>query len=262
VTVIVGFVGADCAVMASDTEGTESGHTRHDVEKIWTAGGLLLGFSGNVGTRQALETSIESKIEALPDDLRGPTCNRWTARSALLDATGDVCRHVYGAYVQADPSDPRDKAKVAVGGVLLVIGRDDNGYWLLEIDQNPAATFYEARGFQAIGSGGSAAFVAHGLMSHYEPAGRPLDALKVIAFRTVQNCIDVLGGALGVGGHVELWSCRGGEYTRSDAEDLAVVAQGLEQWETIERESLGSTQPEAAEVAPEGEDGPPEALEE
>jgi 20S proteasome alpha/beta subunit len=41
VTVVVAFVGNDGAVMASDTERTESVHTRMDVEKIWTVGGLL-----------------------------------------------------------------------------------------------------------------------------------------------------------------------------------------------------------------------------
>jgi 20S proteasome alpha/beta subunit len=51
-TVVVGFVGPDGAVMASDSEATESGHTRYDVEKIWACGALIMGYTGTTSVKQ------------------------------------------------------------------------------------------------------------------------------------------------------------------------------------------------------------------
>jgi hypothetical protein len=68
------------------------------------------------------------------------------------------------------------------GRVLLVIGRDEEGFWLLEVDHNNTTTFYEDRGYQAIGSGGSAAFVAQageeGAGGIPEPLGEDLQPVS------------------------------------------------------------------------------------
>ena len=70
----------------------------------------------------------------------------------------------------------------------------------------------------------------------YEPKGRSLRHLKPIAYRTVDTCINTLGGQLGVGGRVDLWASEDG--ARASDDECARIAGGVEQWTTIERESL------------------------
>lgn len=254
-TVIVGFVGDSCAVMASDSEGTESGHTRFDVEKIWTAGrSLLLGYSGNTAVRDALKRNIEAQVQI--DFGEAEQIDRLEARTALVSAVRSVLAQFYNEFISTTQT-----ADEALEGTLLVIGRDAAGHWLLEVDGNCLATFYEERGLQAIGSGGSAAFVAHGLLRHYQPREQTIKELRLIAYRTIKTCIDGLGGQLGVGGDVHLWSCQPGDgYSRASTELLESLEEGLAKWKTIERESLsevfGAALPEDAAA----EEGMPEAL--
>jgi hypothetical protein len=220
--------------MASDTEGTESGHTRMDVDKIWTVGVLLCGYSGAGSVKQPLEIAIDSKMKATFGD--AAETDRWRARSALRQATGPVLREAYEHFVSPDP---RMHAGHVLAGALLVIGHDTDGYWILEVDAHNQGTFYEAAGFHTVGSGSPAAYVAHALMKGYEPAGRSLRHLKLVAYRTVETCINTLGGQLGVGGHVDLWASeQGNAFDRASEDECAQIADGVAQWTTLERESL------------------------
>ncbi len=240
--------------MASDSEGTESGHTRFDVEKIWTAtGGLLVGYSGNSAVRDAVKQNIEARMLADFGDTE--MIERWDARTALVAAVRPVLGQFYTEFISTTQT-----ADEALEGSLLVVGRDSVGHWLLEIDGQCIATFYEERGLQAIGSGGSAAFVAHGLLRHYQPREQTIKELRLIAYRTIRTCIDGLAGQLGVGGDVHLWSCQAGEgYSKAGTELLESLEEGLAKWKTIERESLSEavgTAPAEDEAAEEGVPGP------
>jgi 20S proteasome alpha/beta subunit len=261
-TVVVGFVGDGCAVMAADSEATESGHTRFDVEKIWTFGdALLLAWSGNGAVRDAIARAVQETLSiAFPDTRDIP---RLQAENLLTQIVQPVLTQYYSRVVSTSR-----RPEEIVGGVLLVIGHDPDGYWLLEIDQNNTPTFYgEDRGYQAIGSGGSAAFVAQGLLEHYAPREQTIEELRLIAYRTVKTCIDGLGGQLGVGGEVRIWSCTdGGGYERAGKELMASLGEGLTKWTTIERESLTQVWGEAPQPGDggsmpgplEGDAGPPD----
>ncbi len=246
-TVVVGFVGPDGAVMASDSEATESGGlTRYDVEKIWTCGGLLMGYTGTGSVRQPLEKSLDGAVTGSFG--ASAAIDRDQAREILRHETGKVLRAEYSTHVgNVDMYGIPEALK----GILLVIGRDAQGYWLLEIDWMAQPTFYTDGGFHTVGSGASAAYVAHSLMREYDSAGRATADLKLIAHRTVQNCIDTIGGQLGVGGHVQLWySEQNGPFSQATQQEIEVVEDGVAQWRGIERESLaqvmlnGAPQPE------------------
>lgn len=241
--------------MASDSEGTESGHTRFDVEKIWTAGrSLLLGYGGNSAVRDALKRNIDAKVQAEFRDAEA--IDRWEARTSLVSAVRPVLGQFYSEFISTTQT-----ADEALEGTLLVIGRDDDGHWLLEVDANCIATFYEERGLQAIGSGGSAAFVAHGLLRHYQPREQTVEELRLIAYRTIRTCIDGLGGQLGVGGEVHLWSCQQGQgYSKANTDLLQSLEEGLAKWKTIERESLSEAVGTAPAEDAAAEEGVPEAL--
>jgi hypothetical protein len=246
-TVIVGFVGPDGAVMASDSEATEADYTRFDMAKMWSSGECLLGYSGNTSVRDPLTLSIEQTFERA-----GPDLDRWKSMAELCDATKAVIDPAYKNYV---PEPAVGEVPQKLRGHLLVIGHDADGYWLLELNENNTPTL-APRGFHAIGSGSVAAQVASGLLAHYESHGRNLWHLKLIAYRTVATCINVLGGPYGIGGPVQLWeSVEAGGFQELDEQALKDVEHGVEQWVTIERESLGkvsgkpeSEEEEAAEV--------------
>src|SRR4051794_6597861 len=95
-TVVVGFVGPDGAVMASDSEATESSHTRYDVDKIWPCGGLLLGYTGASSVRQPLTDQFTAAIaQQFGDRTRIP---RREARDLLQAASKPVLDQCYALY--------------------------------------------------------------------------------------------------------------------------------------------------------------------
>ena len=232
-TVIVGLVGAEGAVMASDSEGTEDVHSRRDVEKCWTCGGLLIGLSGTSSIKQPMEAVLAKEVK----DAFGkePEIPRWKARDVIRTAVGPVLKREYENYVPPTPNDHSG----AIASSLLVAGRDADGYWLLEIAPDNQPTFYTEHGFHTIGTGSAAAYVAQGLLKGYEPGQRSLDHLKLVAYRTVDTCINVMAGTLGVGGYVQLYGSRDGDpFEKEDDEGIERLANGLQQWTTLESESL------------------------
>lgn len=221
--------------MASDSEATESVHTRYDVEKIWATGGLLMGYSGSGSVRQPLVAAIDKAVTTLFGT--NSEVDRWEARSGLRQAVNPVLTECYQHHLGA-----RDGHGIpeALKGVLLVIGRDAVGYWMLEIDYMVQASFYTDTGFHTIGSGAAAAYMAQSMMKDYDASGRSVSQLKLIAYRTVQTCIDTLGGAMGVGGHVEIWSSEDNSaFARVPLDEIEAIENGVEQWRGVERESLG-----------------------
>ena len=246
-TVVVAFVGSDGAVMAADTEATEGGHSRFDVDKIWKAGGLTLGYTGNDAVKQPLAAQIDANIANHFGD--APEVDRWQARSALQAAIGPVLKHSYSHYV----GPMHEGVPAGLHGAVLVVGRDANGYWLLEVDKTNSPTFYEEHGFHGVGSGSPAAYMAHSLMRDYAPIGRSVAHLKLIAFRTVQTCIDTVGGVAGVGGDVRLWySQNDGPFAKAEPDEMAAIGNGVNDWRGVERESLDKVIP-AEQVAPPAE---------
>ncbi len=228
-TLIVAHVSPSGAVMAADSHVTEEDSTAGSADKIWMCGGLLFGYSGSVSVRDRLQLAIEEGLASAPMPL--PTeCEM--AQSQLCALTHGALKAAYDNYVgSADPTD-------ALGGSLVVVGRDTDKYWLLEIDRNNTPTRYTDDGFHTIGSGSGAAHVGRHLLAHYSLPGYDTKHLRLLATRTVQSCIDVLGGAYGLGGPVQLWQSTDDSYERIEDEELAAVLEGLDQWIQIEQESL------------------------
>lgn len=229
-TVVVGFLGAECAVMASDTQASEQDRTKYDAPKIWEDNGVLFSYSGNTAVMDPLQLAVHARLDG-QDSSR----SRWNVRNDLCAAIGPVLKGEYGNYV---PQPPEGSIPAKLGGSLLAIGKDGAGYWLLDIDHNNVGTFHPHRGFHAIGSGSAAAGVALGLLEHYELEARTVWHLKLIAYRTVETCIRVLD--VGVGGEVHVWSSTEDQTGFEPVTDdpLRDVAHGVTQWTVIERESL------------------------
>lgn len=247
-TVVVAHIGDGCAVMASDSEASESGHTRYDVEKIEEIGPLLCGYSGSGSVRDRIMRAV---TQVHMEHYSGADVIDPVEFGERLQAqTAVALRSAYANFV---PSNPAEHFGL-LAGALLVLGRAASGYWLLEIDANNTCSSYTDAGFHTIGSGSSAAYTAFALMRAYNPPTLDIASLRLLAYRTVQTCIQTIGGALGVGGSVHLWSATDGQRAvRVVGEEYDAVANGVEQWVTIERESLAAVITAGQGVAPEHE---------
>lgn len=236
--------------MASDSEVTAGGHSRFDAEKVWGVEGIIVGYTGTDSIRQPLVAAISA---AMSEGFRGAAeVPREDLKHALQEAIQPVLTQAYSRSVGVRTPEGIPFTLV---GRLLALGRDADGYWMLEIDEHNDATFYEAQGFHAVGSGSPAAYAARSLMRDYQDLGRTAAQLKLMAHRTVQNCIDSLSGDAAVGGQVHVWySEHGGPFRCAPADELESIANGVAQWRTVESESLkqvARTEAQPADVADE-----------
>jgi len=250
VTLIVAHVSAVGAVMAADSHVAEEDHTGGLADKIWTTGTLLFGYSGNMAVRDRLRQAIEAELARSP--LPVPIdCEM--AASQLKASMRPILQQAYADFV----GGPDDSPVEALGGSLLVVGRDNGRYWLLEIDRNNTSSHYTEDGFHTTGSGSTAAHVGRRLLQHYALPGYETKHLRLLAMRTVKSCIDVLGGAYGLGGPVQLWQATDNGYEQVRGDELASVVEGVQQWVQIEKESLSKVFAATVEAPP----GPlPDAL--
>jgi hypothetical protein len=250
VTVIVGFLGAGGAVMASDSQASEQDNTRYDAPKIWEDNGVLFGYSGNTAVLDPIQLALHQRFEG-----EDTSQSRWNMKVHLCEAIRPVLR---GEYVNYVPAPPPGQVPAKLAGSLLVIGRDADGYWLADVDHNCLLTFHMQRGFHALGSGSHGAGVARGLLEHYDPNDRTIAELRLLAYRTVETCIRV-SAMLGVGGSVQLWESTDGEpaFQRVTGEALDSVEYGVAAWMVIERESLKEAAGEEPENVPDVEQPAP-----
>jgi proteasome beta subunit len=249
-TLVVGFVAQACGVMGADSQATEADGTRTQVEKIWQDRGLLFGYTGSWAVRDLITRVIGRR---LAQDGFDPHMDREGVRHLLCQVVRPVLMSVYANYVPNDVAE----AKRALGGRLLAMGSDGDGYWLLEIDEENTGSWYTDRGFHAIGSGSPAAQVAIGLLQNYNPQRLSVEQLQMLAFRTLGVSITVLAQHLS--GPMRLWSSdeRGSFLPLTDT-DLDDTERRVELWLTLERESLDEASvPPVGEALPEAVDEPP-----
>ena len=243
-TLVVGFVAQSCGVMGADSQATEADGTRTQVEKIWDECGLLFGYTGSWAVRDLVARAISRR---LTQDGFDPHMDRQSIHHLLCQTIRPVLMSVYANYVPNDVTEAKDK----LGGRLLVMGSDANGYWLLEIDEDNTGSWYTDRGFHAIGSGSPAAQVAIGLLQNYNPKRLSLEQLQMLAFRTLAVSISVLAQHLS--GPMRLWSSQdSGEFIQHTDTDLSEAERRVEHWLTLERESLDdASAPQVGDALPE-----------
>lgn len=249
-TLVVGFVAQTCGVMGADSQATEADGTRTEVEKLWEDHGLLFGYTGSWAVRDVVARAIARRLGQGGFD---PHMDREGVRHLLCQTVRSVLMSVYANYVPNDIAEAKQK----LGGRLLAMGSDSNGYWLLEIDEDNTGSWYTDRGFHAIGSGSPAAQIAIGLLQNYNPQRLSLEQLQMLAFRTLDVSITVLAQYLS--GPMRLWSSdESDRFVRLTDTDIADTERRVELWLTLERESLDdAATPPVGEALPEAVDQPP-----
>src|SRR5690349_3914873 len=153
-SLVVGFVAGDRAVMASDSQATEADGTRTTIEKIWCERSLLFGYAGPQAIRDKLEEAFAVWIGSATDD---ELHDKHKVEQKICAYSKIVLEAMYASYAQ----DIGERPKSRLGGQLLLIGCDGDGnHWLLEIDADNTPTYYTKQHFHAAGSGSPAAQVA------------------------------------------------------------------------------------------------------
>jgi 20S proteasome alpha/beta subunit len=230
-SLVVGFVADDRAVMASDSQATEADGTRTTIEKIWCQRSLLFGYAGPQAIRDKLQEGIAVWV--------GSATNTELHRRDLVEqkicaVSKIVLEAMYANYAQ----DVGERPKSRLAGQLLVIGCDgDEKHWLLEIDADNTPTFYTKQHFHAAGSGSPAAQVAMALLENYDPSNLSLRGLQAMAYRAVKTSINVLAQYLGE--PVQIWCCDGSHgFQKLTDTDLDDIQRLVEAWTTQERDSL------------------------
>lgn len=235
-TVVVGFVGDNCAVMASDSQLTTGG-MKTTADKIWPAPkGIVLGCASNHwAVKQHLEQGIQGYLDGLPAD----PLTRAESKAHLEGIVQATLTLLYGSAATTTT------VPTHLTTLLLGVGHDAaSGYWLLEIGPNGLALEHDARGFAAIGSGFDAAQIGALLLDHYEPRQRPIHHLKLVAHRMVSVCVAGLSQA--VGGPIQLWSSENGDpFVKASDDELTELEEAVKVWRGVEGESLAQSLGEA-----------------
>lgn len=234
-TVVVGFVGDNCAVMASDSQLTTGG-MKSTADKIWTAPkGIMLGCAtNNWAVKQRLEQGFSQHLSALDGD----QLDRATAKAAIEASTQVTLREIYGNHA------PMTVVPEHLVTQLLAVGHAPDGYWLFDLGPQGLATERDVRGFHAIGSGFGAAEVVALVLGNYDPRLRSVHHLKLLAHRMITGCIEVLAQA--VGGPVQLWSSSdGAPFVKASDDELTELDEAVNVWRGVERESLALSLGEA-----------------
>jgi 20S proteasome alpha/beta subunit len=231
VSLVVGFVADDRAVMASDSQATEADGTRTTIEKIWCQRSLLFGYAGPQAIRDKLQETIAVWVGSATD---AELQRRDLVEQKICATSKIVLESMYKNYAQ----DAGERPKLRLAGQLLVIGCDgDRKHWLLEVDADNTPTYYTEHHFHAGGSGSPAAQVAMALLENYDSSNLSLRGMQAMAYRAVKTSINVLAQYLG--DPVQIWCCDSGNgFQKLTATDMDDIERLVEAWTTQERDSL------------------------
>lgn len=226
--------------MASDSQSTEmTGDVRWPVQKVFQLSSHAVW--GGSGQGQILK-ELEATFTANRDNLdKSPDMAQ-----SLVYLTRPVLEPHYKNFLQPVPGAQSGSPAT---GTLAAGCREDGSKWIVEVDHNCQYTFYEDRGFHAIGSAAGFAQLAAALMAHYAVLGRDLEDGKLIAYRVIRRAIDT--SAHFVGGDIQMWTVTPEGVHKVDDEEMHQLEANVGAWEQVEVESLDRFRnPEAGEEAP------------
>jgi hypothetical protein len=123
-------------------------------------------------------------------------------------------------------------------GHLLVVTCCQGEPVIIEVEPSGAVGQLEGYGFAAIGSGGP---YAHAIFMRFRNKIIPLDLAEVIAYRAVDEAIEV--ASYGLSAPIWLWTIRaadnqGMDVRRLEGDDLERVKYALNMWRDSELQSL------------------------
>jgi proteasome beta subunit len=228
--------------MASDPQ------TAHKVTKVfklqscpvvWTASGSIYVIeevtAALAGIDQPTTAFTEPNLTALRERLR-----------AHIHKTMKKC---YGSALSASPF-PDGAIPGSFATSFLVAGYANQTPWLLEVAHDGQLNWHTEFGFYAIGSGGSFARVAHGLMAHYLSTQLTLKQGLQVAYRAIETTCEVSPGGVGMPVRIALVDSSGARILETG--EINQIGDMVARWKTLEAETL-TMDAEEAKMSAEGD---------
>ena len=230
-TLIVGLCCADGLVVASDSQATASTSgqpTRHSTQKLFPLGdSIVWGAAGYEGVMQRIRQELDKLTKAEPAQLKKPIS---ALRARLVKTVVPVIKEVSGNYV---PVGGRELPPLAN---VLFCGHTDGKPWILEIPSEGIDQQHEESGFCAVGSGDIFAHFAYNALRHHGIRQRTVDQATWLAYRLLDDAIEVAG--YGLGPPIQMWLIRDGTAKRLSDEEIKGIRDGVQLWKSAEAETL------------------------
>lgn len=226
-TIVIALRAVDGLVMASDSQSTEStGSVRGTTEKLFPL--TTRALCGGSGDGQVL-TEIRHELESVSDFL----CNAPNIGQALVSRSKGILETHYANYTRV----PGIATTPPIASLLACGYKASGQPWIVEVDYTSHYTFYEGKGFHAIGSAAGFAQLGNALLSHYRVTERPLRWGLVVAHRVIDAAIRT--SAQGVGPPIQMWSVTPSEGpTQVGPQEMASLTEAVGGWEEEERAAL------------------------
>lgn len=250
-TVVIALRCSDGLIVASDSQGTESGSavhetTRHQVRKVYCVGERAAwGASGLA----SVITDLGPKLDGVHRSIAQTSdpCSTYVA------PVRQVLKTHYDRYLEMP--DGQRSSSPASSFLAAGYGKEDEPY-IVEVDPNCTASRYDELGFHSIGSGAAFARMAQALMAHFRVRESPLSHGLLVAYRVLDAVIHT--SAFGVGGPIQMAVVTPLEPARILEEvELDEIASQVGLWQELERETLedflgagGADEDEEAEPLP------------
>jgi 20S proteasome alpha/beta subunit len=227
VTLVVGLSCEEGIVLASDSQ-VSSGTTRSYGQKLWAVqeAGVVFGLSGAESTMQLLCEELLA-ITFSESTLRSVRRTLGQLASAILDSEYARVRNTVGIH---------DWKAMPVAGIVMGVFADNRPRLLITDEYG---TVSEQRGFVAAGTGAPFGQHAATVFRVIRAKHLSLHQTKMLAFRVVQDAIEIAGPTVGLNGPIQMatLSLSGGNIVASllDNDDLA-IAEAVQSWILAEGE--------------------------
>lgn len=239
-TVIVGLMCSDGAILASDSQGTDiEARVRYEVgSKIFVLGShIVWGLSGAMGLAQVLKGSLDEAVKR-----SWPQKTLSQIRITLVDKVTGRQREAVRQYVPLDDRPPPSAEFLCCGCTA--------DQWLLEISER--GDHQQHGEFCAIGSGKTTAYHCWKNLQHYAPCQDTVESGKVLVYRIVSEVIET--DFVFVGFPVRIWTVTSDGAKSLPAAEIDALGKLVSAWKDEEKHSLKSVlEGRAASARPPGD---------
>jgi 20S proteasome alpha/beta subunit len=197
VTIVLGFIGKDGALMASDgqvTTGSSAGPIRLRAPKIKQVGNLPILWGGAANDLGFIQ-KIEERIQVVVGTGRPSSLSE--LRPHLVKIVHGLRKEVLVAHRELYGSSGEERTPYA--DVLFVEYRENKGR-ILSVSRDGSDVWLDDFCYGAVGIGDSFAYT---LLWGHNISGSSVNVLKVHACRVIEDAIDI--GAFGMGPPIDLW---------------------------------------------------------
>jgi 20S proteasome alpha/beta subunit len=240
VTVAIGLVCKDGVLAASDSMGSDQ-MTAHKAIKVhaldhcpvvWTASGSVYVME-EVAAKMAGFDKPNENDGGPPKQFREP--NLPVLRQTLFAAINPAMLKCYQSALASTPFEAgRTNADFMTS--FLILGYSNETPWFLEFAQDGQVNWHTDPRFYAVGSGGSFATVAHGLMAHYLSEPLTLNDAKKVAYRAIETTCEVSSMYVGMPVQIAVVDKDGPKVLTED--EVNEVGDAVARWKELEAETL------------------------